>query len=55
MRMTIHELVLKDFTSYPVPETTNENHKHISVRISSVWAKFLNLRPQVHEGELLTT
>jgi hypothetical protein len=49
--MAIHDLVLKDFTSHPVPEMTNESYKNVSVRI----AKFLNLRPWVYEGELLTT
>jgi hypothetical protein len=46
--------MLKDLTSCPLPGMTNEN-KNISVRITSLWAKFLNLRPSKYEAEALTT
>jgi hypothetical protein len=54
VRIANHDLVLEDFTSYPVPGTTNENHKNISVRTAGLWVKFLNLGPHEYEAEVLT-
>jgi hypothetical protein len=42
--MADHVFMLKGFSSNPVPKMTNEDHKNISVRIATLWAKFFNLR-----------
>jgi hypothetical protein len=55
MRMSDHDLVLKDFVLYPVPGITNENHEYITFRIAVFWAKFSNPRPREYEAEAPTT
>jgi hypothetical protein len=55
MRMADHDFVLKNSGSYPVPGMNDESHENIAVRTTSLWTKFLKLRPHEHEAKALNT
>jgi hypothetical protein len=55
LRMEGHDFMLKVFSSYLASGMTSDDHKNTPVRISILWAKFLNLRPHDYEAEVLTT
>jgi hypothetical protein len=52
--MADHDFMLKIFSSYPAPGTSNEGHK-TPVKVVAPRTEFLNARPQDYEAEVLTT